>query len=95
MVCGWTTAAERGETLASTTPNYGFTAPELNDRVRESLPEIGANFILLDELLEAIDGDASGAVEALSTITKLHGPITQAAYDLITPAADTLYIIVG
>ena len=38
---------------------------------------------------------ADAAVEATSTIVKLNGPITQAAYDLLTPAADTLYVIVG
>ena len=38
---------------------------------------------------------ADAAVEALSTVTKLNGPITQAAYDGLTPDADTLYVIVG
>jgi len=38
---------------------------------------------------------ADAAVEALSTITKLYGPITQAAYAGLTPDADTLYVIVG
>ena len=38
---------------------------------------------------------ADAAVEAVATVTKLYGPITQAAYDLLTPAADTLYVIVG
>ena len=38
---------------------------------------------------------ADAAVEAISAVTKLYGPITQAAYDLLTPAADTLYVIVG
>ena len=32
---------------------------------------------------------------ATGTVTKLRGPITQAAYDALTPAADTLYVIVG
>lgn len=36
-----------------------------------------------------------GAVEATSTLNKLHGPITQAAYDLLTPDPNTLYVIVG
>jgi hypothetical protein len=35
------------------------------------------------------------SVEAIGTITKLEGPITQAAYDALTPDADTLYVIVG
>jgi hypothetical protein len=34
-------------------------------------------------------------VTATSTLTKLHGPITQAAYDALTPASDTFYVIVG
>ena len=38
---------------------------------------------------------ADAAVEAVSTVTKINGPITQAAYDLLTPDADTLYVIVG
>jgi len=38
---------------------------------------------------------ADAAVEAVSTLTKLYGPITQAAYDGLTPDADTLYVIVG
>ena len=38
---------------------------------------------------------ADTAVQALSTVTKLYGPITQASYDLLTPASDTLYVIVG
>lgn len=29
------------------------------------------------------------------TITKIDGPMTQAAYDALTPDADTLYVIVG
>jgi hypothetical protein len=38
---------------------------------------------------------ADSSVQALSTVTKINGPITQAAYLLLTPAADTLYVIVG
>jgi hypothetical protein len=34
-------------------------------------------------------------VKALSTVTKIYGPITQAAYNALTPDEDTLYIIVG
>lgn len=37
----------------------------------------------------------AGRVEAVSTVTKIDGPITQAAYDALTPSADTLYVIVG
>lgn len=45
---------------------------------------------------DATNVAAAGAVMATSTITKINGPITQAAYDAIgTPAADTLYVIVG
>lgn len=39
--------------------------------------------------------DFDEKVTATATITKLHGPITQAAYDALTPDADTLYIIEG
>lgn len=46
----------------------------------------------IDEVAAA---SGSNAVEATGTITKLHGPITQATYDGLTPAADTLYVIVG
>jgi len=51
--------------------------------------EPGAN------VTDATNVAGSGAVMATSTITKLNGPITQAAYDALTPAADTLYVIVG
>ena len=41
-------------------------------------------------------GGEATYVEATGTLTKLHGPITQAAYDALgTPDPDTLYIIVG
>ena len=39
--------------------------------------------------------DVNEKVTTTGTITKLHGPITQAAYDALTPASDTLYVIVG
>jgi hypothetical protein len=32
---------------------------------------------------------------ATGTVVKMHGPITQAAYDALTPTSDTLYVIVG
>ena len=49
----------------------------------------------LADVTDATNVAAAGAVMAQSTVTKLYGPITQAAYDALTPAADTLYVIVG
>lgn len=43
----------------------------------------------------AIEELDSEKVAAAGTVTKIDGPITQAAYDALTPAADTLYVIVG
>lgn len=51
---------------------------------------------LVDDADAAAALTTLGAVQAVSTITKVNGPITQAAYDAIgTPASDTLYVIVG
>ena len=57
------------------------------------LPAIGAAGS--DATVNAANVAAAGAVMATATVTKLHGPITQAAYDALTPDADTLYVIVG
>ena len=43
----------------------------------------------------ALDAALAGYVEAVSTVTKINGPITQAAYDALTPDADTLYVVVN
>lgn len=43
-----------------------------------------------------VDTGLASKVTAVSTVTKLYGPITQAQYDALSPAAsDTLYIIVN
>lgn len=45
--------------------------------------------------VNATSVEAAGAVMATGTANKMHGPITQAAYDALTPDADTWYLIVG
>lgn len=47
------------------------------------------------DVTDATNVAAAGAVMAIGTLTKIEGPITQAAYDALTPDADTLYVIVG
>lgn len=43
-----------------------------------------------------LGGGGTSVVTAEGSITKIDGPMTQAAYDAIgSPAADTLYVIVG
>lgn len=43
-----------------------------------------------------LNTEVDGKVTATGTVTKIAGPMTQAAYDALTPkAADTLYVIVG
>ena len=83
------------EAAADVTDTANVTAAgALMDSEVTNLTQVKA-FDTADYATAAQGAKADAAVEALSTVTKLNGPITQAAYDGLTPDADTLYVIVG
>ena len=81
--------------------NLVDAAPTTLDTLNELAAALGddANFAttIANQLaLKASTASIANMVTSTTTVKKLHGPITQAAYNAIaTPAADTLYVIVG
>ena len=73
--------------------DYGSGTPPLGS------PDTAAGISIVDAggLFDSdnVEGALAEVVTALSTVKKINGPITQAAYDALTPDADTVYYIVG
>lgn len=86
---GAASAAQGGTADTALQPGDGLAAIDSAAASKLDGIEAGA------DVTDAANVAAAGAVMALSTVTKLYGPITQAAYDLLTPASDVVYIVVG
>jgi hypothetical protein len=61
-----------------------------------NVTSLGTNVTALGTSVTDLEASVSGKVTASGSITTVHGPITQAAYDaLATKDPATLYVIVG